>query len=111
MWSVDKTIAPRAIFFAESMLGIDALPCISHAPGMSTLTVDLPDELASRLEAASRSRSVPTAQVVRELVATLPPARPEDRSAFDVLGATFGCSASGLGDLSTNPSYLDDFGK
>jgi hypothetical protein len=78
---------------------------------MSTLTVDLSDDLASRLEAASKSRSVPPAEVVRELVASLPPAPTSERSAFEVLGTTFGRSASGLGDLSTNPEHLAGFGE
>lgn len=52
----------------------------------STLIVDLPDELASRLEATSPSRSMPPAEVVRELVATLPPVAASERSAFAVLG-------------------------
>ena len=80
-------------------------------PAMSTLTVELPDELASRLEAASRSRSVPPDEVVRELVSTLPPVTSSERTAYEVLGATFGSSASGLGDLSTNPKHFEGFGE
>lgn len=80
-------------------------------PPMSTLTVELPDELASRLAAASRSRSVSPDEVVRELVGTLPPVTRGERTAHEVLGATFGKSASGLGDLSTNPKHLEGFGK
>jgi hypothetical protein len=78
---------------------------------MSILTVELPDDLASRLEAASKSRSVPPAEVVRELVASLPPAPALERSAFEILGPTFGRSSSGLGDLSTNPQHLAGFGE
>lgn len=78
---------------------------------MSTLTVELPDELAARLESVCRSRAVAPAEVVRELVATLPPATTHGRSAYEVLAATFGCSASGLGDLSTNPKHLEGFGE
>lgn len=70
-----------------------------HLYYMSTLTVELPDELASRLEAASRSRSVPPAEVVRELVATLPSTGISGRSAHDVLGATFGQCESGGAEL------------
>ncbi len=78
---------------------------------MSTLTVELPDELASRLDAASRRRAVPLSEVVRELVATLPPAAGPERSAHEVLGTTFGRCESGLGDLSTNRRHLDSLGQ
>lgn len=77
---------------------------------MSTLTIELPDELADRLDEASRRRSVSLGEIVRELVATLPPIG-SNRSAYEVLAATFGCAESGLGDLSTNPKHLEDFGK
>jgi hypothetical protein len=78
---------------------------------MRTVTVDLSDDLASRLEAASKSRSVPPAEVVCELVVSLPPAAISERSAFEILGATFGRSESGLGNLSTNPTHLERLGR
>lgn len=50
---------------------------------MSTLTIQLPDELASRLERVSAERHVAPSQVVSEcLVKGLPPLTPRTASGF-----------------------------
>ena len=35
----------------------------------------------------------------------------EGQSAYDLLKDSFGCFDSGLGDLSTNPKYMEGFGR
>ena len=48
---------------------------------MSTLTIELPDDLAARLEAASAQAHVPPAQLVRAaLEQTLPASAPAENS-------------------------------
>jgi hypothetical protein len=80
---------------------------------MSTLTVELSDDLAARLDAASQHRRVTPADLVREtLAASLAPASVGEPPAADPLWQSFiGCAASGLGDLSTNPEHLEGLGR
>lgn len=44
---------------------------------MSTLTIDLPDELAARLAQASEREHVPPAQIVRDALARALPTTPD----------------------------------
>ncbi len=81
---------------------------------MSTLTIELPEELRERLEAASARRTVPPAQVVLDLIKTLPETptgSATELSAYDLMKDDLGCVDSGLGDLSTNPKYLEGYGR
>lgn len=83
---------------------------------MSTLTLELPDELAARLEATSAKRQVPPAQIVREALENVLPGAgrveaQEGPSAYDVLKDTFGCVDSGVTDLATNPKHMEGFGQ
>jgi hypothetical protein len=95
-----------------------------------TLTIQLPDELVRRLnEAAARSRIEPT-DIVRDALESFLSdqpagngARPADAfsetehaitprpgSCLERAGDLVG-SVEGPGDLSTNPKYMEDFGK
>jgi hypothetical protein len=83
---------------------------------MSTLTIELPDDLAARLEAASEQTHVPPPQLVRAalekaLPAPAPDSPPNGPSAFDLMKDGFGCVRSGVRDLATNPKHLEDFGQ
>lgn len=82
---------------------------------MSTLTIELPDDLAARLEAASAQTHVPPAQFVRSaLEKALPAAQPEIQdgpSAHDLMKDGFGCVSSRVSDLATNPKYMEGFGQ
>lgn len=84
---------------------------------MSTLTLELPDELAARLEATSAMRQVPPAQIVREALENVLPgagrveAQQEGPSAYDVLKDLVGCVDSGVTDLATNPKHMEGFGQ
>ena len=83
---------------------------------MSTLTIELPDDLAARLEAASAQAHVPPAQLVRAaLEKSLPVPAPD----FPADGPTLhermkdfiGCIDSGVTDLATNPKHMEGFGQ
>jgi predicted transcriptional regulator len=84
---------------------------------MSTLTIDLPDDLAARLAVASEQKHVPPATIVREaLERTLraaPAEAPKGRTFRDALNeaGAMGCIDSGVSDLATNPKHLEGFGK
>lgn len=85
---------------------------------MSTITLELNDSLFARLLTASKARNLPPAELAREtLEHTLAAVQlPEDEepdkpSAYDLMKDTFGCVDSGLGDLSTNPKYMEGFGR
>jgi hypothetical protein len=83
---------------------------------MSTLTIELPDDLAARLEAASAQTHVPPAQFVR---ATLEKALPAPAPGSPANGPTLyeqmkdfiGCIDSGVTDLATNPKHMEGFGQ
>ena len=83
---------------------------------MSTLTLQLNDSLFARLLAASQARNVAPAELARETLertlAEAPIVATDDGpSAYDLLKDGFGCVDSGLGDLSTNPKYMEGFGR
>jgi hypothetical protein len=81
---------------------------------MSTLTLELPDLLAARLEAASNVRRIPPAQLVQEtLEKSLPeaPAPQDNRTLYELMQDAIGCVSSGAGDLSTNPKHMEGYGQ
>jgi hypothetical protein len=80
------------------------------------LTIELPDDLAARLEAASAQTHVPPAQLVRAVLekALAAPAAdwPADGpSLYERMKNFIGCIDSGVTDLATNPKYLEGFGQ
>ena len=79
------------------------------------MTIELPDDLAARLEAASAQTRVPPAQLVRAaLEKALPaPACAEngEASALEALHDLVGCMDSGVTDRATNPKYMEGFGQ
>jgi hypothetical protein len=85
----------------------------------SMLTIELPDELAERLAAASEHRQTPPSQIVQEaLDKVLPlklqetPAPPTgEGSLYDRMKDLIGCVDSGVTDLSTNPKHMEGFGE
>lgn len=81
---------------------------------MSTLTIELPDDLAARLAAASAQTHVPPAQLVRTVLEKALPAAGfpvEGPSAYDLMKDGFGCVSSGVRDLATNPKHMEGFGQ
>jgi hypothetical protein len=83
---------------------------------MSTLLVDLSDDLAARLAEASEKHQIPPAQFVREaleraLPETMPPFPTDGPTVYDRMKDAIGCIDSGVTDLATNPKYLDGYGR
>lgn len=79
---------------------------------MKTLTLKLPRELESRLVAAARLQHRTKSDVARQaLEAYLNSVHVANGGTFLELAADLIGSLEGPGDLSHNPSYLDDFGK
>jgi Arc/MetJ-type ribon-helix-helix transcriptional regulator len=75
---------------------------------MRTVSFKLPPELDDQLNELARRRCASRSAVVREALEAL---RADSRRSFTALaGDLVGC-VEGPGDLSTNPRYMDDFGK
>lgn len=79
---------------------------------MKTISVRIPEDVANRLQAASRNTGVSKSEVIREaLEAYLANGRDgDDRPTLadrcrDLIG-----SVDGPSDLSTNPKYMEGFG-
>jgi len=82
---------------------------------MTTLSIELPEPLAARLEAIAREQNLTRAEVAREAITAYLTAesvengmRPQTffEAAKDLIG-----SLEGPGDLSTNPAHMEGFGE
>ena len=79
---------------------------------MSTLSVILDAELERALDARGAREPASRAELVRQaLVQYLGPMPAASGSALEQAGDLVGCLPGGPADLSTNPRYLDDFGR
>ena len=79
---------------------------------MSTITVNLPDELVSKLRATAVRRQVEPDIIVGQALAhqlEIDEQEPSGATIAALIGDDFG-KYEGVPDLSTNPRYLDDFG-
>lgn len=76
---------------------------------MKTVSLKLPPDLRIKLERAAKQRGQSKSELVRAaLEHFLNGERPV--SALELAGDLVAC-AEGPGDLSTNPEYMEDFGK
>ena len=108
-------------FASKSTVGtpariVDAPAALRHPAAMSTLTIELSDELAARLAAASEREHLPPAEIVqaaleRTLPAPLPEPSADEPSLYDLMKDGFGCVDSGVSDLATNPKYMKGYGR
>jgi hypothetical protein len=81
---------------------------------MNTLTIKLPADLDTRLQAASQQRKVSKSELVRRAIAAYvdpsneqsPPA-----SALSLAGDLVGCFSGGPADLASNPDHMSGFGR
>ena len=84
---------------------------------MSTLTIELSDELAARLAEASERQRVPPTQIVQAALERMLPAdsrvepSAKGESLAEKMKDLIGCFDSGESDLSTNPKYMEGFGE
>jgi hypothetical protein len=93
-----------------------APPGLWQSWGMSTLTIELPDDLAARLEAASAQAHIAPAQLVRATLEKALPANTAEPAAggpslYDLMKDGLGCVKSGVPDLATNPQHMEGFGQ
>ena len=93
-----------------------APPALWQVWDVSTLTIELPDDLAARLEAVSAQTHVPPAQLVRAALEKALPAPAADwpadgPSLYERMKDFIGCIESGVTDLATNPKYMEGFGQ
>jgi len=79
---------------------------------MKTISLKLADGLHAKLQRLARSRKQTKSDIVREALAQLlngsSPAKPV--SALDLARDLAGC-LEGPGDLSTNPKYMEGYGR
>jgi hypothetical protein len=83
-----------------------------HRAAMKTISLKLPTPLHVRLARAAKQKRQSKSELVRAALEQYlngeSAARP--KSAYELLKPWIGC-VSGPGDLSTNPKYMEDFGK
>lgn len=80
---------------------------------MTTLMVDLPVELATRLECEADRRQISTTILIQETLQQTFPTAENDSPSLSVYELTrpfCGSMQSGLGDLASNPKHLEKFG-
>jgi len=80
---------------------------------MKTISLKVPPALSAKLERVAKARGQSKSEVVRAaLEQFLNGERPAGRplSALELAGDLVGC-AEGPGDLSTNPKYMEGYGK
>jgi len=81
---------------------------------MTTLSIKIPPQLEQEIVLASEREHLSKSELVRRaLVAYISQrnAAVPTRSALDQAGDLVGCFSGGPSDLSSNPRYLDDFGR
>jgi metal-responsive CopG/Arc/MetJ family transcriptional regulator len=79
---------------------------------MRTISLKLPDALHAKLERLARSRKQTKSEIVRDALEQLLNGGRTTRtvSALELAGDLVG-SCEGPGDLSTNPKYMEGFGR
>jgi len=79
---------------------------------MKTISLKLPDPLHAKLERLAKSRNQTKSDVVREALEEMlnGEVRAPQGSFLEAAQRWIGC-AQGPGDLSTNPKYMEGFGK
>jgi metal-responsive CopG/Arc/MetJ family transcriptional regulator len=82
---------------------------------MTTLSIKIPESMAAELDAKARCLSTSKSEIVRNALDKELHGSPsgEERSAYDVAMAlgVIGCIKDGPEDLSTNPKYMEGFGR
>lgn len=81
---------------------------------MNTITIKIPDQLAAEVNQVSVLEHVSKSELVRRALAAYLNTRKSETpfvSALDQAGDLVGCFSGGPADLSTNPDYMDLFGR
>ncbi len=81
---------------------------------MSTLTLELTESLAARLESASAARHIAPEKLVCETLEHALPGEtlPNGNGAtlYELMRDAIGSVSSGIGDLASNPKHLEGYG-
>lgn len=79
---------------------------------MKTISLKVPDKLHAQLERLAKSRKQTKSDIVREALEQMLNGQERSRpvSALELAGELVG-SCQGPGDLSTNPKYMEGYGK
>jgi hypothetical protein len=79
---------------------------------MVTITCKIPEDLNERLEAEAARKMLPKSSLVREaLEHSFKRSQAPKKTAFDRVKNLCGIIKDGPTDMSTNPKYMDGFGK
>ena len=79
---------------------------------MTTISIKIPDDLASRLDALARAENTSRSSLFRQALADKlkASARRTKPSLYELTEDLCGAGASGIGDLASNSKHLDGFG-
>jgi hypothetical protein len=79
---------------------------------MITISLKVPDELVSRMDAMARAKQTSRSALVREALEDKlrAAARKSPPSLYEQSADLCGMGCSGLGDLASNPKHMDGFG-
>jgi len=102
-----KILVKDGLFF-----GIADLHDRYYFPRMTTISLKIPDELVSRVDAVARAKRTSRSALLREaledklkaMASKSPP------SLYEQSADLCGKGSSGLGDLASNPKHLEGFG-
>ena len=78
---------------------------------MVTITCKIPEDLNERLEEEAARKMLPKSSLVREALEHLLKRQRSKKTAFDRVKNLCGIIKDGPSDMSTNPRYMDGFGK
>lgn len=81
---------------------------------MKTITIKVPDDLAVRIENQAGKLGISKSAFIRESIEREfknGKYVEEEPSFYDLVKDDLGCADCGLTDLSTNPKYMEGFGK
>lgn len=79
---------------------------------MITISLKVPDELVSRMDAMARAKRTSRSALLREALEEKlkAAARKAPLSLYEQSADLCGMGSSGLGDLASNPKHMDGFG-
>lgn len=82
-----------------------------HA-AMTTISLKIPDELVSRMDAMARAKQTSRSALLREALEEKlkAAARKTPLSLYEQSADLCGMWSSGVGDLASNPKHMDGFG-
>ena len=79
---------------------------------MTTISLKIPDELVSRMDAMAKAKHTSRSALLREALEEKlkTDSRKAPQSLFEQSADLCGMGSSGMGDLASNPRHMDGFG-